>query len=153
MQPILFFTVMTLITGLAYPLAITAVVQLIFPEQSNGSLITVNHQVIGSALIAQPFKSPKYFWPRPSACDYNAVPSGASNLGPSNPKFPQDPSQTTSASGLDPDITLEMARSQIPRIAHARKIKPEQIESLLMRSSKPYVNVLLINLELDLLKS
>ena len=140
---------MTLITGVVYPLAVTAVVQLAFPKQSKGSLITQNNQIIGSELIAQPFHDPKYFWPRPSASNYNAVPSGASNLGPTNPKFPKDPNQTTSASGLDPDITLEMARFQIPRIAEARKIKPEQLEDLLAQSKRPYLNVLLANLELD----
>ena len=141
---------MTLITGLVYPLAVTAVVQLAFPKQSNGSLITHNNRVIGSELIAQPFKNPKYFWPRPSASNYNAVPSGASNLGPTHPKFPKNPSQTSSASGLDPHITLKMAREQIPRIAKARKIKPEQLKAILAQSHEPYMNVLLTNLELDL---
>lgn|SRR3989338_8366861 len=151
MQPIVFFVVMTLITGLVYPLAVTAIVQLAFPKQSNGSLITHDGQIIGSELIAQPFKNPKYFWPRPSASHYEAVPSAASNLGPSHPLFPKNLIQTTSASGLDPHITLEMAEKQIPRIAKARKIKPKQFQAILAQSKKPYINVLLTNLELDLL--
>ena len=149
MQPILFFVVMTLVTGLLYPLAVTAVVQVAFPKQSNGSLIYKDGQVIGSELIAQPFNDPKYFWPRPSASLYGAVPSGASNLGPTNPKFPKNPNETTSASGLDPHITLAMARGQIPRIAQARNMKPEQVEALLQESKRPYINVLLTNLKLD----
>lgn len=148
MQPILFFVVMTLVTGVIYPLAVTAVVKVAFPKQSGGSLITQNNQIIGSELIAQPFKDPKNFWPRPSASNYNAVPSGASNLGPTNPKFPKILGQTTSGSGLDPHITLPMAREQIPRIARARNLKPEQLEALLMQSKKPYINVLLTNLQL-----
>src|SRR3989338_276842 len=149
MQPILFFVAMTLLTGLIYPLAVTAVVQVAFPKQSNGSLITQNTQIIGSELIAQPFKNPKYFWPRPSASNYNAVPSGASNLAPTNPKFPKDPSQTSSASGIDPHITIAMAKEQLPRIAEARKKEISQLEALLAESKKPYLNVLLANLELD----
>lgn len=149
MQPIMFFAVMTLITGLAYPLAVTAVVQLAFPKQSNGSLVVKNGQILGSELIAQPFKDPKYFWPRPSASNYNAVPSGASNLGPTNPKFPKNPDQATSASGLDPDITINMALAQVKRISKVRKIKPEQLQAILAKSKEPFINVLLTNLELD----
>ena len=149
MQPILFFVVMTLVTGVLYPLAVTAVVKVVFPKQSSGSLVVQNNQVIGSELIAQPFKDPKYFWPRPSASNYNAVPSGASNLGPMNPKFPKNMNQTTSASGLDPHITLPMAREQIPRIAKARHIKPELLENLISKPDKPYINVLLANLKLN----
>lgn len=149
MQPILFFAAMTLLTGLIYPLAVTAIVQVAFPKQSNGSLITRNGDIIGSELIAQSFRDPKYFWPRPSASNYNAVPSSASNLAPTNPKFPKVPIQTTSASGLDPHITIAMAKEQIPRIAEARKINPEQIETLLAQSNTDYLNVLLANLELD----
>lgn len=148
MQPILFFAVMTLVTGVIYPLAVTAVVQVAFPKQSHGSLILKDGLVIGSELIAQRFEDPKYFWPRPSASDYNAVPSAASNLAPTNPKFPKDPALTTSASGLDPHITLDMARAQIPRIAEARKIEPEKLEALLAQSKKPYVNVLMMNLQI-----
>lgn len=139
---------MALVTGVIYPLAVTAVVQVAFPKQSNGSLILRDGQVIGSELIAQKFEDPKYFWPRPSASDYSAVPSAARNLGPTNPKFPKDSAQTTSASGLDPHITLDMARAQISRIAKARKIEPEKLEALLTQSKKPYVNVLMMNLEL-----
>jgi K+-transporting ATPase ATPase C chain len=149
MQPILFFVVATLVTGVIYPLAVTAVVQVAFPKQSNGSLILKDSHVIGSELIAQNFENPKYFWPRPSASNYNAVPSAASNLGPTNPSFPKNPIRTTSASGLDPHITLDMARTQITRISKARKIKPEKIEALLAQSKEPYVNVLMMNLKLD----
>lgn len=149
MQPILFFVVMTLLTGLIYPLAVTIVVQIAFQKQSKGSLITRHGQIIGSELIAQSFKDPKYFWPRPSASNYHAIPSAASNLAPTDPKFPKDPSQTMSASGLDPHITIAMAKEQVSRIAAARKIKPEKIETLLAQSKKPYINVLLTNLKLQ----
>ena len=127
----------------------TGIVQVAFPKQSNGSLVTQNNKIIGSELIGQHFKNPQYFWSRPSASNYNAVPSGASNLAPTNPKFPQKASETSSASGLDPHITLEMAREQIPRIAHARKIPLEKLDAMLDASKKPYINVLLANLELD----
>lgn len=149
MQPILFFAAMALLTGLVYPLAVTAVVQIAFPNQSNGSLISNHQTLVGSKLIAQATHDPKYFYPRPSASDYNAVPSSASNLAPTDPLFPKDPLATKSASGLDPDISLIMARAQIPRIAAARNIPEAKLEAMIEQSSSGTINVLMANLELD----
>ncbi len=151
MGPVLFFLGIALVTGVIYPLAMTGISKVVFPYRANGSLVVKDDRVIGSELIAQSFKDPKYFWPRPSAGNYNAVPSGASNLPPWNPKFPKKQADTTSASGLDPHLPLELAREQIVRVANARRVPAEKIEALLMVNKKPYVNVLMTNLELDTL--
>ena len=182
---------LTVITGLAYPLAITAVAGAIFPKQAAGSLIERDGKVVGSALIGQEFKSDKYFHGRPSAtlapdpsdptktvpAPYNAANSGASNLGPTskalNDRVKEDveklkaenPSQavpidlvTTSASGLDPDISPEGALFQVPRVAKARSLPEDRVRQLVTEHTEgrlggllgePHVNVLALNLALD----
>ena len=149
MGPILLFIGIIAITGVFYPLAVTGISWLVFPDQANGSLLKKDGQVIGSELIAQEFKDPKYFWPRPSASNYKAIPSEARHMSPLDPNFPKNVRDTMSASGLDPHIPLEMAYEQIPRIAKARALKPEQIRDLVDKAEKPYINVLMMNLELD----
>src|SRR5215472_2476883 len=154
---------LTLITGLAYPLAITAVAGAIFPKQAEGSLIERDGKVVGSALIGQEFKDDKYFHGRPSAttapdpadstktvpAPYNAANSGGSNLGPTskalNDRVKEDveklkaenPSAsvpidlvTTSASGLDPDISPEAALFQVPRVAKVRNMPEGRVRQL-----------------------
>jgi K+-transporting ATPase ATPase C chain len=182
---------LTLITGLAYPLAMTGIAEAIFPKQAQGSLIERDGAVVGSALIGQPFTSDKYFHGRPSAttapdpndatktvpAPYNAANSGGSNLGPSNKALidrvqgdmdalkKENPSApvpadlvTTSASGLDPDISPEAALFQVPRIAKARNLPEDRIRQLVANNTQgrllgllgePRVNVLLLNLALD----
>jgi potassium-transporting ATPase KdpC subunit len=185
---------MTVITGLAYPLAITGIAQLLFPYQANGSLITRDGKVIGSELIGQNFTSDKYFHGRPSATTepdpkdpsktipvpYAADNSGGSNLGPTqkdliervkgdaaklakeNPSAPVPVDLvTTSASGLDPDITPAGAMFQVPRVAKARGLPEDQVRKLVEDHiqgrtlgivGEPVVNVLELNLALDALK-
>lgn len=137
------FLLMILLTGLLYPLIITALSLLIMPRQAKGSLVQVNGRIIGSELIAQKFASDSYFWPRPSANDYNALSSGGSNLGPTSQKLKKivqervqtlakfQPSHSTaipselvyaSGSGLDPHINLQTAYFQIERVAKARSL-------------------------------
>ena len=182
---------LTLITGLAYPLAITAVAGAIFPKQAEGSLIEKDGKVVGSALIGQEFKSDKYFHGRPSAtvapdpkdstktvpAPYNAANSGGSNLGPTskalNDRIKEDveklraenPSMpvpvdlvTTSASGLDPDISPDAALFQVPRVAKARNLPEDKVRQLVTDNTRgrlggllgePRVNVLALNLALD----
>ncbi|MBR8315450.1 potassium-transporting ATPase subunit KdpC [Burkholderia dolosa] len=151
---VVIFAVLTAVTGLAYPAAMTAFGQAVFPSQANGSLIEQHGQVVGSALIGQPFDAPKYFWGRLSATSpmpYNASGSGGSNLGPLNPSLADqvkariaalrdagtDLSKpvpvdlvTASASGLDPDITPAAAAYQIERVANARKLAPDTVAQL-----------------------
>ena len=146
---------LTLITGVIYPLVMTGVAQLIFPRQANGSLIERDGKILGSALIGQPFSDPKYFWGRPSATGlfpYNAANSSGSNLGPTNPVLKDavqarvealqaaDPGNTlpipvdlmtASASGLDPHISVAAAQYQVPRVASARHLSEAQVLSLL----------------------
>ena len=182
---------LTLITGLAYPLAMTVVAGTLFPKQAEGSLIEKDGKVIGSALIGQEFKDDKYFHGRPSATSapdpadsnktvpapYNAANSGGSNLGPTskalNDRIKEDvdklkaenPSQavpvdlvTTSASGLDPDISPDAALFQVPRIAKARNLPVAQVRRLVQQHTEGRlggllgevrVNVLALNLALD----
>jgi len=181
---ILFTVVTTILFGLAYPLAVTGLAQLFFPSQANGRLIVKNGQVIGSHLIGQPFSSDRYFHPRPSAAGsgYDPVTPGgsASNLGPTNKQLldrvkgdvdklhaenPNAPIPadlvTTSASGVDPDITPAAAEFQIPRVARARGISPDALRTLVAKHTKgrqlgflgePRVNVLELNLDLDGMK-
>ncbi len=149
--------VFTVITGVLYPLAVTGIAQAVFPRQANGSLIRQHGQVIGSALIGQPFSSPQYFWSRPSATTPfpdNSLASGGSNLGPTNPVLLQqvkariaalhaaDPSQhapipvdlvTASGSGLDPDISPAAALYQVPRIARLRHLSEQRVRALVAR--------------------
>ena len=151
---LILFGILAILTGLAYPLLITGVAQVIFPAQSNGSLITQGGQVKGSALIGQPFSAPGYFWGRPSATSpapYDASGSNASNLGPTNPALlsavhdrvaalrAADPALTgpvpvdlvtTSGSGLDPDISVAAALDQVNRVATARKLPAARLRQL-----------------------
>lgn len=191
---IVMIVVMTLITGLAYPLAITGISQVLFPRQANGSLIEKDGTVIGSRLIGQNFTSDKYFHGRPSATTepdpkdptktvavpYAADNSAGSNLGPTskalvdrvkgdaetlaaeNPNTPVPVDLvTTSASGLDPDITPAGAYFQVPRVAKARGLPEAQVRNLVEQHidgrlfgviGEPHVNVLQLNLALDALK-
>lgn len=171
----------TLITGLIYPLAVTGLAHLFFPQQSYGSLITVQNKVVGSALIGQTFNQAGYFSGRPSATSpepYNPLASGGSNLAASNPLLRQRidadiqrlrqanpeakaaiPAELVlaSASGLDPHISPQSADFQIPRIASARHLAPEQVRELIKLHTQtplsilgePVVNVLELNLALD----
>jgi K+-transporting ATPase ATPase A chain len=155
------FFLLTLITGIFYPLLITGIAQLAFPGQADGSLIYHDGKVAGSALIGQPFTSPKYFWGRPSATSpvpYNAGLSAGSNLGPSNPALASavrnraaalhaaDPDNTllipvdlvtASGSGLDPDISVAAAYYQVPRIARERNLNEEDVEALVTSRIEP----------------
>jgi K+-transporting ATPase ATPase C chain len=188
---IIVLVVLTLITGLAYPLAMTAIAGAIFPKQAAGSLIEKNGKVVGSALIGQEFKDDKYFHGRPSAttapdpadstktvpAPYNAANSGGSNLGPTskalNDRVKEDVDKlkgentsaqvpvdlvTTSASGLDPDISPEGALFQVPRVAKARQIPEDRLRQLVTENTQsrlagllgePRVNILALNLALD----
>ncbi len=169
----------TVLFGLIYPLVVTGLAQLIFPRKANGQLIVKDGKLIGSSIIGQEFDGPQYFHSRPSAAgnDYDAANSGGSNLGPTNQKLldrvkadvaaaqagnpgtsvPID-LVTTSASGLDPDITPAAAEFQLPRVAEARGIVVEQLRTVLARHTQgrqfgllgePRVNVLELNLDLD----
>lgn len=154
---ILFLAVFTLITGVAYPLLVTGLSQILFHHQANGSLILQNGQLTGSDLIGQPFSDPKYFWGRLSATSpvpYNAGSSSGSNLGPSNPDLTEaaqarldalkaiDPDNnqavpvdlvTFSASGLDPDISVAAATYQAARVARYRGLSQAVISDLVKR--------------------
>jgi potassium-transporting ATPase KdpC subunit len=151
------FTLLTVLTGLIYPLAVTGIGQTVFPHQAKGSLILQDGRVLGSELIGQPFADPKYFWGRPSATPpfpYNAAASSGSNLGPLNPVLldavkarvealrQADPSQqgpipidlvTASGSGLDPHISPAAAEYQISRVAKARKLDPKMVRELVAK--------------------
>lgn len=160
-----------------YTLLIYGIGQAITPHTAEGSLITdAQGKVIGSELIAQKFTRPEYFWPRPSASDYNAAGTAGSNLSPTNPKLreraleiigtigatPENPVPadlvTASGGGLDPNITLEAARYQAKRVADARGLSEEEITGIIenhalktggMLTPEPLVNVLILNIELD----
>jgi potassium-transporting ATPase KdpC subunit len=147
--------IMTVITGIAYPLVLTGVAQLIFPHQAAGSLVLENGKVVGSSLIGQAFSDPKYFWGRPSATTpqpYNGVGSTGSNLGPLNPALTDavkqhidalhaaDPTNkmpipvdlvTASGSGLDPEISLAAAYYQAARVARVRGRDPATVRALI----------------------
>src|SRR6185369_2615902 len=123
-QALRILLVLSILTGLVYPLVVTGVAQVIFPNQAGGSLIVRHHQVVGSSLMAQSFKDSKYFWPRPSAVDYNPLPSGGSNFGPTSKDLLEKIKERrsagltgellfASASGLDPHISPNTAHEQI----------------------------------------
>jgi K+-transporting ATPase ATPase C chain len=176
---IVMMVLFTLIFGLAYPLAITGVSGVLFPAQSGGSLIKSGGAVVGSTLIAQGFARPEYLHPRPSAAGkgWDPMNSGGSNMGPMDQKLidrvatdtaalrkenpggviPAD-AVTTSASGLDPDISPENARMQAPRIASARGLAASAVQTVIDQNTgapflgfigQPHVNVLAVNRALD----
>jgi K+-transporting ATPase ATPase C chain len=157
---VVLLAVFTVLTGLAYPLVVTGIAQVVFPAQANGSLLVLDGRPVGSALIGQPFSRPAYFWGRPSATPrvpYNAAASGGSNLGPSNPDLVRqvrsriealrayDRSLTTvpvdlvtaSGSGLDPHLSPAAAEAQVPRVAKARGRSEEEIRRLVRRHTEP----------------
>jgi potassium-transporting ATPase KdpC subunit len=176
---ILFTIVTTIIFGIIYPLLVTAIAQVSFPDQANGSLITKDGQVMGSRLIGQTFSGDQYFHSRPSAAGtgYDPMASGGSYLGPTNQALvervrgdvtklheeqpgmliPADLA-TSSASGLDPDISPASAEFQVPRVAKARRISVDEARQAVARHTygrqfgifgEPRVNVLELNLDLD----
>lgn len=152
--------VLTLLTGLVYPLAVTGLAQVLFPHQANGSLIVHGGTILGSRLIGQPFRDPRYFWSRPSAtanAPDNGLASGGSNLGPTNPALraaavrriaalrAADPGNTApvpvdmvtaSASGLDPDISPAGAAYQAARVARARGLPLGRVQALIAASTR-----------------
>jgi K+-transporting ATPase ATPase C chain len=152
--------VLTLITGVAYPLAVTGIAKVAFPEQANGSLIVKDQKVVGSTLIGQPFEDPKHFWSRLSATTpgaYNAASSAGSNLGPTNEALTKnakarvdalqaaDPENrapipvdlvTSSASGLDPHISPAAADYQVHRVAKARGISEDGVRALVAKHTE-----------------
>jgi K+-transporting ATPase ATPase C chain len=188
---IILLVALTLITGLAYPLAMTGLAEVIFPTQAQGSIVERDGKVVGSALIGQEFTGDQYFHGRPSAttapdpkdatktvpAPYNAANSSGSNLGPTSKALidrvkadvdklrAENPSAsvpidlvTTSASGLDPDISPEGALFQVPRVAKARKMSEDHVRELVNAQTEgrlvgllgePQVNVLALNLALD----
>jgi K+-transporting ATPase ATPase C chain len=185
-KPALFsFLILTIITGILYPLAVTGIAQIFFHEQVGGSLIYRNNRPIGSSLIGQPFDDPRYFWGRPSATSpvaFDASSSSGSNLGPLNPALitaiteriralkaadPQNSAPvpvdlvTSSASGLDPHISLAAAYYQTPRISRLRNLSQNTVKEIIHQHTKgrfpgiagePVVNVLELNLALDAYK-
>jgi K+-transporting ATPase ATPase C chain len=149
---------LTVVTGLIYPAVVTAIAQVAFPRQANGSLIVVDGRTVGSSLIGQAFSDPKYFWGRPSAAGkdgYDASSSAGSNLGPTNQDLIDTVTQrvdalrqstgngpvpvdlvTASASGLDPDISPASAEFQVARVATARGLSPDAIREAVQRHTE-----------------
>jgi len=174
-----FTLVTTVIFGLLYPLAVTALAQMLFPDRANGQLIQRDGKIVGSKIIGQAFTGPVYFHSRLSSAGmgYNATASGGSNLGPTNRSLiervkrdveklqVENPGAavpvdlvTSSASGLDPEISPAAAQFQVARVARERNISPDLLRTLIDRHSEarqfgflgePRVNVLQLNLELD----
>jgi len=176
---LLFTLVTTIMFGLLYSLGVTGLAQLLFPAQANGSLLAKNGQAVGSKLLGQMFSSPGYFHPRPSGAGtgYDASQSGSPNLAPTNHALiervkgdvdklhAENPGAaipvdlvTTSASGLDPEISPAAAEFQVPRVARARGISEEEVRALVNKHTlkrqwgflgEPRVRVLELNLDLD----
>ena len=166
---------LSVVTGLAYPLAITGVAQLVLPAQANGSLVSRDGIVVGSELIGQTFEGDRYFHPRPSAVGYDAAGSGGTNLGATSAALAADvaarvaelqgkgapvpaDAATASGSGLDPHITPAFAQLQAERVAVARGLDPARLADLVAQHiqwpllgifGEPMVNVLELNLSLD----
>jgi K+-transporting ATPase ATPase C chain len=153
--------VVTVLTGVAYPLLVTGIAQVAFPERANGSLVVVNGKAVGSSLIGQPFDDPKYFWSRPSATSpqpYNAAASSGSNLGARNPALadavaarvkalreanPADKGEpvpidlvTASGSGLDPHISVAAAQYQVARVAKARGVAEDKVRDAIAHATQ-----------------
>jgi potassium-transporting ATPase KdpC subunit len=182
---ILMFVILSLLTGIFYPAFIAGAVYIFFPHHATGSMLYRNNKLLGSALIGQEFTDPKYFWGRISETSpvaYNSSSSSGSNLGPSNPALIEkvkariralkefDPDNTnpvpidlvtSSASGLDPHISIAGAYYQIPRVARMRSLTEDTIKAIVNRHTngrifgligEPVVNVLELNLELDSIK-
>ncbi|MBZ5645931.1 MAG: potassium-transporting ATPase subunit KdpC [Acidobacteriia bacterium] len=169
----------TILLGIIYPLVVTGIAKVLFPDKAGGQLIQRDGRIIGSRIIGQPFTGPGYFHSRPSAAGngYDAANSGGTNLGPTNQKLidrvkqdiaslqSENPGKpvpidlvTTSASGLDPDITPAAAEFQVPRVARERALSEDQLRQLIGKHTagrqlgflgEPRVNVLELNLELD----
>jgi potassium-transporting ATPase KdpC subunit len=167
----------TVLLGIIYPLVVTGIAQVLFPNKANGQLIEANGKVIGSRIIAQAFTAPGYFHPRPSAVGYDPTTSNGSQMGPTNQKLidrvkgdtatlhdenPGTPVPidlvTASASGFDPEITPAAAALQMPRVARARGMSESQLRELISKHTEDRqwgflgearVNVLELNLELD----
>jgi K+-transporting ATPase ATPase C chain len=157
---VVLFLLLTVLTGLVYPLVVTGVAQLLFPGRAAGSIVMRDRQAVGSRLIGQSFSDPRYFWSRPSATapqPYNGIASGGSNLGPLNPALldavkprvaalrAADPGNrapvpidlvTGSASGLDPEISLAAANYQAARVARARGLAPERVQALITQHTE-----------------
>ena len=178
------FAILMVLVGVIYPVAVTALAQLFFPKEAGGSLLyDSSGNLTGSALIGQPFSDPKYFWSRPSATSdypYNPLASGGSNLGPTNKVLIEQISNRTdilkssgtqapvpsdlvesSASGLDPHISMQSALVQIPRVARARNLDEETLRKLVLEHveerqfgflGEQRINVLKLNLALDGMK-
>ena len=160
-QALRVLVMLTLVTGVAYPLLVTGIAQLVFPEQANGSLIQSGDKILGSALIGQPFSDPKYFWSRPSATSpmpYNGGASSGSNQGPTNPALKEavegrvkavreagaDRKQpvpvdlvTASGSGLDPHISPAAAEYQVARVAKVRNMPEDLVRKLVAENTDP----------------
>ncbi len=174
------FLIFTFISGLLYPLLVTSVAQLFLKDKANGSLIKLNDKIIGSKLIGQEFISPAYFHGRPSSVNYVGNKSGGTNLSPTNKKLIEETRKNisivrtenmlgdnaeippdlvlSSASGLDPDISIESARVQVQRIALAREVSEDKIHELVNKCTKhrqfwilgnERVNIVELNLALD----
>jgi len=178
-RSIRFTIVFAILLGLVYPLVVTGISNVLFPFQAKGSMVQLNGQTVGSELIAQSVSNPRLFWPRPSVGSYAANASGGSNLGPTNPKLIQEiqsnikasgvasgtPAASippdmveSSASGLDPDISIADAILQIPRIAQATGLRQSVLRALISASKQgpilgiwgvPMVNVMKLNLALE----
>ncbi|MFI5250887.1 MAG: potassium-transporting ATPase subunit KdpC [Bacteroidota bacterium] len=183
---IIITVLLTALTGLVYPLIVTGIAQVVFPQQANGSLIKKSGKIIGSELIGQPFSDAKYFWSRQSATSpfpYNAASSYATNYGPLNPALFDEVTKrihdlkavdstntqplpvdlvTSSASGLDPHISIASALYQLPRVARSRGMNEQSVRAMIDRFTQgrtfgllgePRVNVLKLNLALDGIES